>query len=124
LKTNEITAAEFVARFGSDVVKAGAFSYFICDNGLGLIRNNADRSVEIVQPPHAEISELSPEDELQLLSLICGDFSADVELPPNDTIFDFERRERSSRRTLHAIWVVFALFLVIMLAIFAYNYLG
>ncbi|MCD1257389.1 hypothetical protein B5M42_000880 [Paenibacillus athensensis] len=122
MKTKEMTAAQFAAQFGSEAVKPGAFSYFMCENGLGLIRNNADRSIEIVQPPHHEIGELSPEEELQLLALVCGDFATDVDMPPSETVFDFEQRERSSRRTLGTIWMSFFVIILVLMVILAYNY--
>lgn len=118
MKTREITQAEFAARFGTQHIAPGSFSYFECDNGVGLIRDNSSSSIEVITTSNIEHAELSFEDELTLLALVCGDHREVVEIPSGELIVDYEKRDLSSRRKLSLIWIAIGLFLTGCLVIY------
>jgi hypothetical protein len=122
LRTKELTPAEFASRFGTDVVAAGSFSYFECDNGIGIIKDNRQRTIEIIVSADTPLPELSPEEELQLLSLVCGDYEEDISIPSSDNLFDYEQRDRSVRYRLNAIWIGFGVFVTACLVIYISLY--
>ncbi|GFN30946.1 hypothetical protein [Paenibacillus xylaniclasticus] len=111
MKTTQATPAQFQARFGSDRIVPGRFSYFICDNGMGIIRDDNKRTLEIISDSQLDDTELTPEDELILMSLVCGDFQEEIEVPAVDSLFMYEERELKSRRSLHLIR--YAIFLIV-----------
>ncbi|MDQ0885062.1 hypothetical protein QFZ81_000150 [Paenibacillus sp. V4I9] len=122
MKTSETTPAEFSARFGTNKVLPGQFSYFICDNGVGVIRDNSNNSIEIVAVDEIVPTDITPEDELLLLSLVCGEFKEDLTIPRTDTLFDYEEREKLSQRRVNTVWVVFGMVIIICLVFYAYMY--
>lgn len=118
MKTREITQAEFAARFGTHTIVSGAYSFFECDNGIGLIRDNSSSSIEVINASDIELAELSYEDELMLLALVCGDHREVVEIPRSEQLSDYEKRDLTSKRRLIYIWAVLGLFLTLCLIIY------
>ncbi|MFB9277195.1 hypothetical protein [Cohnella cellulosilytica] len=122
MKTKELTAAEFASKFGTDAVSAGSFSYYECDGGIGIVKDNRSKSIEVVVASGARPPELSPEDELQLLSLVCGEYEEEVAIPLGDSLFDYEARDRKVRYRLYAIWAAFSLFVLACLVVYVGYY--
>ncbi|QGQ98832.1 hypothetical protein EHS13_30110 [Paenibacillus psychroresistens] len=122
MKTSELSAIEFSARFGKDKIIPGPFSYFLCDNGLGLIKDNIKKSIEVLAAAEISHVELTLEDELALLSLVCGEFSEEIIIPKHDTLMDYEAREKSTSRNQNTIWGLFFTFIVICLVICVYIF--
>jgi len=81
MKTREISAAEFGIRFGLDRLQTGSYAYFACSNGMGIIRDNTSKSIEIVHGTELNPAELTAEEELMLMAVVCGDFKEDIEIP-------------------------------------------
>ncbi|WP_115995636.1 hypothetical protein [Cohnella lupini] len=122
MKTSEITPAEFSARFGTQHIIPGSYSYFACDNGVGVIRDNSSQSIEIVASPDMDSSDITPEDELMLLSLVCGDYKQTVDIPRSDHLLDYEARNTKASLRLAWIWTAFFLFVALCVAIAVYLY--
>lgn len=122
MKTKEITAAQFSATFGTDRIVPGSFSYFFCDNGIGIIRDNHRKSIEIVTNDASVPTDISYEEELVLLSLVCGEFQEEIVIPAQDTLEDYETREKHSRRPLYAMWIGYALFVAICILVLLLVY--
>jgi hypothetical protein len=112
-----LTPAEFAAQFGASHVVPGPFAYFACDNGLGVIRDNRDRTIEIVNATEKNISEISPEDELLLLAMVCGEYREEVTIPPSDTVFDYEERNRKTTNKYNAVRLTLNLLLSICISL-------
>lgn len=125
LKTIEVTPYHFTTKFGSEYVNSGSFTYYECDNGVGIIKDKVKNTVQLVNPLNLQIEELSQEDEFALLSIICGDFNTDIVRPSNDTLSDYEYRERKASRAFNATWAVIVsiLFLCTLLSLLLYAYL-
>jgi len=89
---------------------------------MGIIRDDNKRTLEIVSDTRLNDAELTPEDELALMSLVCGDYQEDIEVPPGDSLFMYEEREQTSRRNLllvrSAIFVAIAICLMACIAAF------
>ncbi|THF73919.1 hypothetical protein [Cohnella fermenti] len=106
MKTREISADEFSSRFGVERA-AGDFAYFVCDNGIGMIRDNRTRTMEVIVLPEAKPEALSEEDEIALMSAICGEYEQDClwndGLPKSDRLQDYEEREQAAGRRLNGI---------------------
>lgn len=117
MKTTEATPAQFKARFGDDRIAPGRFSYFICDNGMGIIRDDNKRTLEVVADDKLNAAELSPEDELVLMSLVCGDYQEEIEIPSVDALYMYEEREQSSKRNL--LLVRYSIFLIATMCLIA-----
>lgn len=98
MKTTEVTAHHFLAKFGEQYIHSGSFSYYECDNGLGIIKDNIRNSIELVSPPNLKLDDISEEDEFALLTMVCGNFKKDVIHPVNDSIYDYENREQAASR--------------------------
>lgn len=118
MKTNEITAAEFSAKFGTDTILPGPFSYFISDNGVGVIKDNNRKSIEVITTKDIELTDISVEDELLLLTLVCGEYKEEITIPKVDTFENYEARDRSAKGTLYIMWII----LIVILAICALSY--
>ncbi|QMV40491.1 hypothetical protein [Cohnella cholangitidis] len=114
MKTSELTAAEFAAHFGASHVLPGPFAYFACDNGMGVIRDNRDRTIEIVNATEQNLAEISPEDELLLLAMVCGEYREEVAVPRSDTVFDYEERYRKTTRKYNVVRMT----IIILLSLF------
>jgi hypothetical protein len=122
LKTIEISPAEFSARFGTDKVTSGPFSYYVIDNGVGVVKDNSKRSIEVVAASEIDLIDISVEDELLLLALVCGEYKEEINIPQIDTLWDYEERELTSKKNLHWIWLGFGTVSILFLVIGAYVY--
>jgi hypothetical protein len=122
LKTKEITPQEFASKFGKESLKSGSFAYFVYDNQFGIIRDNIRKSIDVIGTHEVNSSDITPEEELALLALVCGEFKEEVEVPRSDTIFDYEEREKSTKRRLNRIGVVSILLIIVSLVLSAYLY--
>ncbi|GKU77581.1 hypothetical protein [Paenibacillus sp. L3-i20] len=125
MKTIEVTPYRFSAKFGSEHIAAGSFTYYECDNGLGIVKDNVRQSIQLIHPPHIQISEISQEDEFTLLSMVCGNFKPDITIASTDILSDYEYREKSASRAYFATWIGIAVVLLActLLALFLYSYL-
>ena len=123
VKTSKVTPAEFSAKFGTPATPPESFSYFLCDNGIGVVRNDTNQTLEIMAAAEINPLDISFEDELQLLSLICGDYKEHVSIPRTDTFLDYQERENVTRRQSAAVWIAFSLFVLVCSSVVMYLYI-
>ncbi|WP_138755924.1 hypothetical protein [Paenibacillus sinopodophylli] len=125
MKTIEVTPEHFISKFGPEYIASDSFTYYECDNGLGIIKDNVKNSIQLVSRSEISIEEISQEDEFALLSMVCGDFKTDIDHPTNDTLSDFEFRERKASRNFTLTWTVMVtmLFICTLLSLLLYSYL-
>lgn len=126
MKTTEVTPYHFSAKFGSEHIASGSFTYYECDNGLGIIKDNVKQTIRLVGGDDIALEELSPEDEFALLARISGEFKPDIRHPANDTLTDYESREmKASRQHSLSITIIAAiLFLCMLFTLLLYSYLS
>ncbi|MFD0588506.1 hypothetical protein ACFQZE_10875 [Paenibacillus sp. GCM10027627] len=125
MKTNEVTPYHFSAKFGSEHIAVGSFTYYECENGLGIIKDQVKQTVHFVNPPHVQVRDLTEEEEFNLLTAVCGDFKPDLSVPMNDTLADYELREKKASRRFAATWtaIVGVLLACTLLTLFLFSYL-
>lgn len=92
MKTSKVDPAQFALKFGVDKV-GGNSSYYLTSDGIGIVKNLDDDSLEFLSDGTIDIESISEEDQFQMLSSIHTQFKEDKPHIPSSYSEDFFEQE-------------------------------
>jgi hypothetical protein len=126
MKTSPVQPAEFAAKFGTDKIKPGPFEYFSTDIGVGIIKNTEFNTIETVAGPDIDPEDITPEDELVMMSLVCGNYKEEpAVIPPTlRDVKDYQYDEKQTSWKFNKMWLALGGIVTLALVVYVYVFYG